>query len=281
MLTRSYLIDITLVALASFTLLCVFGQTYWQTAHESADRFTFAVEIEQADGRTKTYRVHETRQTAGELRADVVQRMSGPSTPDIAWMQWFQETAERYAATCSAPAKATPDPSSDAASVFHTVSTGSTSSVVDSDETQHLSRWRDFWTQRQSHATAWLANHEQRDQARRAALSASIRITPVRSSIPPASVCAKALLITTLVVLFGMAWRLVSPPRSCRLHRVVPAMTSIDAAESDKMAAMCFRESWVRVRQPVSAVLRGVAGWSIVLASLAACGSVMIHSLVS
>lgn len=282
MLTRSYLIDITLVALASFTLVCVLGLNDEPETGGQANQHAFAVEIQQPDGRIATYRVNKTSQTVDQLRDDLVRQTIGHRTPNVAWMQWYRETAEFYAASCAEQSESELARDPDTKSAFRTVSTGTKESGVSSsstgDTTEHLTRWRDFWTQRQSKATTWLTNHERHEQARRAAITASIQITPTRSSLPPASIYAKAATITTLVVLLGLIWRVVCPPRSCR--GVVPADTSGIATEGNN-AAMCFRESWVRMRQPASVVLRGVAGWTIVLSSLVACVSVVIHSLVS
>lgn len=280
MLSRSYLIDITLVGFACFTLVCVLAQAPWQKSTGQ----TFAVEMKQADGRTATYQVHQTSQTADQLRADLVQRLSVHRTPNVAWMQWYQETAERYAAACAESAAGMKtrqaNQQSDATSVFRTVSTGSPSKSGDDAASDQLARWQDFWTQRQVKATTWLASYEKNAQARETALNASIQITPVQPWLPSASVGAKAALIAVLVVLLGSVWRLVCPPRSCHAGSVSPRELTATAV-SGHVAAMCFRESWVRVRQPLGVVLRCVCGWTIVSASFVAGVSVMIQLLVS
>lgn len=285
MLSRSYLIDIALVGFACFTLVCVLAQTPWQ----ESSRQTFAVEIRQADGRTASYRVNRTNRTADQLREDLVKRLSVQRTPNVAWMQWYQETAERYAAACAESAAGLKTrqahQQSDTESVFRTVSTGAPttgppSNSGDEAAGDQLARWQDFWTERQVKAATWLASYEKNAQSRGTALNASIQITPVQSWLPSASVGAKAALIAVLVVLLGSVWRLLCPPRSCHLGSVAP-VGSAATAMGEHVAAMCFRESWVRVRQPAGVVLRSVCGWTIVLASLVAGVSVMIQLLVS
>lgn len=280
MLSRSYLIDITLVGFACFTLVCVLAQAIWQ---ESTGQ-TFAVEIKQADGRAATYQVRQTSQTADQLRADLVQRLSVQRTPNVAWMQWYQETAERYAAACAESAVSQKaqqaNQQSDAQSVFRTASTGPPAKSGDDPASDQLARWQDFWTQRQVKATTWLASYEENAQARRMAMNASIQITPVHAWLPSATVVAKAALIAVLVVLLGSVWRLLCPPRSCHAAGA-SSMELMETAAGGHVAAMCFRESWVRVRQPTGVVLRCVGGWAIVSASFVAGVSVMIQLLVS
>ncbi len=295
MLTRSYLIDITLVGLASFTLLCVLGQTLEQGSSGPANRQAYAVTITQPNGQRTTYRVNETRQTADQLREDLVQQMSVRRTPDVAWMQWYRETAELYAADCTSRGQSVAARDSASETVFRAVSTGLQKSTgLQETDLQSsngnpgaatpLTRWRDFWMDRQAKATSWLTEYEQQNLARRAAINASIQITPTRSWLPSPTMSAKAAMIATLVMLLGLVWRAVFPPRSFFLSRSSRGMLSASTNENaatGNTAAMCFRESWVRMRQPASVVLRGLAGWGIVLSSLVACISVVIHSLVS
>ncbi|TWT65213.1 hypothetical protein [Allorhodopirellula solitaria] len=278
-LTRSYLIDIGLVGLASFALVCVLGKACWDTG-ESADRHSFTVEIQSPDRPKATYLVGDTGQTADQLRADIVQRMIGRRTPDVAWMQWYRETAQRYAAACSAPAAGPLAEQTETPSVFRTVSTESNSPRSAGVEAESLSRWQGFWTHRQTKADAWLANHDKTVQARQEALHASIQIYPMKSWLPSAAVQATAVAAAVLVVLLGSLWRLLSPPRSFHLDGIAPADLEGAAVEGNP-AAMCFRESWIRVRQPANVVLRGVVGWIITLSALAGCISVAIGSLVS
>ncbi len=278
MLTRSYLIDITLVGLASFTLLCVLALTCGRDATMAAGRHAFAVEIAQPDGQTTTCRVDQTRQAADQLRDDLVQQLTRHRTPDVAWMHWFQETAEHYAAMCGEPEVARVAQDLNPESVFRTVSTGPKTTPTHGENASELGHWREFWTLRQSKATAWLARREENTQARQAALRDSIRITPVQSWLPPPSICVKAGLVAILVMLIGAVWRLACPPHSCY---GIPRAGTLPTEAQGNCAAMCFRESWVRVRQPVNVVARGVVGWAIVVSSLMMLVSVVIGSLVS
>lgn len=235
------------------------------------------VEIEQADGSVEKYSVEETLQSADELHADLTQRMLGRPAPQVALMRWYRESANFYvAASCETrpgeqtngqPMASGPGMTMPSGEVFHTTSARQASMPVargsDSiDSKSSSSHWQNFWSQRENQAAVWLARQETQVAQRLDSLQRSIHIIERHRWMPPKSTIGLAFFLSMMVLVTGCLWRLVCPPRSLQFDQaVVPGVLCKPTGANT--AAMCFRQSWVRARQPALVLAQGMMGWGI------------------
>jgi hypothetical protein len=269
-LTRSFLIDITLVAIASFTLACVLWEARSASSQSMPSSTKFIVEHRQADGTRSTYLITESTPDVDQVREELVQRLIGRPDSQVALVQWYRETAEFYvAATQLRIAAETLKPEGEA-SVFKSVSARQNLQSPPDEQGARNSQWLDFWMQRQVKADSWLATYTQSRLTRAEALRGSLSISRSRQWIPSTEACQVALVLSLCVAMLGSLWRVVCPARSLKSQNLAWS-NSRSVAVSESPAAMRFRESWVRVKQPFNVKLRHATGWSLVLSGVAAC----------
>ncbi|MCM2373469.1 hypothetical protein [Aporhodopirellula aestuarii] len=285
-LTRSFLADIVLVSLGCFTLVCVIGLWRETKSGRTEGRYNYTVEVERAEKPAMKFRVANSCQTEDQLRADLVQRLVGAPTPQVALVRWYQETSEFYAASVenatqqAVAASANSPGMSSTPGTFRTVAArqGTSGSPPEAAGFDTASAWRDYWATREGKAEAWLASYRARVDARMAALGHAIRITQPSEWMPPVAVLQLAILLSLVVAAVGYVWRLVNPPVSFATDGVTLGTEHAGPSEA-RTAAMCFRQSWVRIQQPMGVTLRGLMGWSIVLAAMVAVAMLLMFSL--
>ncbi|MBB3209052.1 hypothetical protein FHS27_004888 [Rhodopirellula rubra] len=280
-LTRSFLIDIVLVSMGAFMLVCLIGQTRGAMERRGTELQTYWVEIRQPSGQETRFLIPDSSQTEEQIREDLVRRMIGPPAPEAAVVRWCQETSEIYAATLVNLGIAAADDSPSNESSFRTVSVrrGGNESSADPDGEQRASAWRDYWMSRDAKAQQWLASYEASLQSRVSGLGQSILITKPRWWMPSVAIVQLAIVVGLIVGLLGCVWRYVSPPLMVEADGVTFEAVRSEP-KSPTTAAMCFRRSWFRVQQPMSVTLRVIAGWTIVGSTVLAVGVVSVIAAV-
>jgi len=259
--TRSFAMDITLVSLACFTLVCAISCWRETSASLAAGRHCYCVSIQQSGGTVDRYLVKQTFQTAEELRGDLVYRMAGRSAPERAVMQWYQESSQFYAAAVRVDPAAVATVDSD--EVFRTAAVRQSVTPVEPG----LNRWQAFWDRREKAASGWLAEQTTNRESRMELLSRSISISERVNWMPTGSVWKVAVGLSVLVLMAGLVWRFVCPVLSLQPDGGAGAQMILTPGGSQP-AAMCFDASWVKARQPAGVLMRGMIGWGIVAAAV-------------
>ncbi len=269
-LTRSFLIDITLVAIASFTLVCVGWEARSASSQSMPRSSKFVVEHRQTDGTQTSYLITERTQDVDQIREELVQRLIGRPDSQVALVQWYRETAEFYAAADQMRIAAETLKREAESSVFQTVSARQNVQSPPDELGDRNSQWLDFWKQRHDKADSWLAAYAHSRLARAEALRGSLSISRSRQWIPSTKTYQLAVMISLCVTMIGVLWRAACPSRSLKSQHLSWANDQCGAI-SESPAAMRFRESWVRVKQPFNVKLRHATGWSLVLSGVTAC----------
>jgi len=97
--------------------------------------------------------------------------------------------------------------------------------------------------------------------------------------MPSVAIVQVAIVVGLIIAVLGCVWRYVSPPLMVEADGVTFEAVRSEP-KSSTTAAMCFRRSWFRVRQPMSVTLRAIAGWTIVGSTVLAVGVVWVLATV-
>ncbi|MFG0254544.1 MAG: hypothetical protein ACF787_05530 [Rhodopirellula sp. JB053] len=279
-----------LVALASFVLLCSVARSRELLQLGNSSVRTYQVCVNPPGGEVQRFVIANWSRSKDQLRNDMVRKMIGPVSPQVGLVRWYQETSRVYAE--SFDQKQPMDPAGQ--DPFRTVSlrqsvvtqngeaVASNSGVGNSGDadvpsSNPAARWREYWGSRDAKAERWLASYESQVSKRAEVISQSIEISqPSVWKLSDSDMrWAAAFALATIVV--GSLWRMLMPP--VVLCEGVRLATADSGALTESTAAMCFRESWIRIRQPMGVTLRGAAGWSMVGAATLSSGMMMFLAL--
>ncbi len=271
---RSFLIDIGLVGFGCFTIVwCLMPvQGSW------------TAKVRKPDGSVQSFRVEDPSDDPDVIHEHLVSQLVPKTSRELGLQRWRAESAGFYAKANTPAPPSTPslestsetEVTSDAASsVYQTVShqaESTTDALVPADSSE---QWHAFWLDREQRLTAAIANVEKRQQDYLAGLGDSISVVRETSFVMQRSWLIVALLVSLGVMLIGTLWRALLPPLGFHFNgqpqniAFAPSTTEggLDNSTTET-AAMHFRASWVRVRQPFRVWSRRACGWLIVITSL-------------
>ncbi|EMI57119.1 hypothetical protein [Rhodopirellula sallentina] len=289
-LTRSFLIDMALVSLASFVLVCSVARSRELIQLRDSSIRTYQVCVKPPGGEVQRFLIANSSRSVDQLRNELVRQMIGPVSPQVGLVRWYQETSQAYAESVGADQpidRAGQDP-------FRTVSLRQPDGTQAGEAVQskpgvensattvpsalnQTTRWREYWVSRDEKAERWLTSYESQISKRAEVFSQSIEITQPNVWRLSESNVRWAVMIALATIAVGSLWRLLLPP--VVLGGGVRLATANPGALTESTAAMCFRESWIRIRQPLGVTLRGAAGWSMVGAATLSSGMMMFLAL--
>lgn len=252
---RSFLLDIGLVGLSCFALACSAwpGQPVW------------VVSWERPDGQRATNHIHAADRDEKTIRRELINDLTKNRSANVGMMRWQQESSLFYAETAREPITKNDD------TVFRTAGY----SLAQSESTasdKSSTAWQSYWIDRASRTEQWLHRHKASQAQRRMALEETIDVSRVVPLFPERGVVFIGLAAALIAVMLGTLWHSLIPPRTMvdlSTHRgdVAAPNTNRDRGTTET-AAMSFRRTWVRVRQPIGVRLRQGCGWVAVLVAM-------------
>lgn len=287
--TRSFLTDFGLVGASVLILACLV-----QPKSE-----TWVASVQRADGTTTSVEVDERNRHQGDdvnkIRSSIIGELVPPENEKQGLVRWQSETSLFYAqADSQRLGSQRLDPQQLASSaqnnpqlqnrVFQTAS-HQPESLAESRLDDSATKWTGFWQRRGDQSADWLNEYSEFHQQRVARISKSLVVARVDTFLPARGGLLMAMLAALVTVVAGGLWCLWVPrrtlPKCLALNEPVGSAVEGSAAfsptdEFAEPAAMSFRLSWVRLRQPFAVHARRACGWMIVLTAMIAVGQQLL-----
>lgn len=269
--TRSFLMDFGLVGASVFVLACLA-----QPKNEN-----WVATVHRDDGTHHSIRVDYQGDDETHLRQSILSELVPPEGEKLGLARWQSETSLFYAqAVAQRMASSNDNGKQDENGVFRTASYQA-EGASESPSGDSTTDWVGFWNRRGNQSANWLNEYNEFHQRRVARISESLVVGRVNAFLPARKGVLLAIAAAIFTIGIGTLWCVWIPRRTLSGHTALRGLivasrsaeggaAAVRSEDLVEPAAMSFRSSWVRLRQPFAVQTRRACGWMIVLSAMIA-----------